>query len=87
MAKLYGGGVDEIKQSEGTNGAVSGDSVETETGWRYSKEVVAFLRKRGAKIGELHHSIEGDWAAYRTDGEMSPADQDDSEESVFFSGK
>ena len=37
-------------------------------GWRDAREVVQFLRKRGAKIGDLGCNIEGHWAA-ASDGE------------------
>lgn len=32
-------------------------------GWRDAREVVQFLRDKGAKIGELGRKVEGDWAA------------------------
>lgn len=40
-----------------------------EPGWRDAREVVRFLRARGAKIADLDHRIEGDWAALSSEGE------------------
>lgn len=84
LVRAYGGGINEAKVEESLNGVSEGDSVVTglaPLGWRYAREVVAFLRKRGAKIRELHRSVEGDWAAYPTDGELSPAEYEDREDS------
>ncbi|KAI0047908.1 glycerol-3-phosphate-acyltransferase [Auriscalpium vulgare] len=55
-----------------SNGAVvpSPDPV----GWRNAKEVVQFLRERGAKVASLGRGIEGDWAALNSDGELSQAE-------------
>lgn len=38
-------------------------------GWRDAREVIKFLRDRGAKIGDLGDKVEGDWAAVSSDGE------------------
>jgi len=43
-------------------------------GWRHAKEVVSFLKKRGAKVASLQHDIEGEWAALNSDGEVSLVD-------------
>ncbi|KAF8507482.1 glycerol-3-phosphate-acyltransferase [Hysterangium stoloniferum] len=37
--------------------------------WRDAREVISFLRARGARIGELKHRVEGDWAAVNSEGE------------------
>ncbi|KAI0743633.1 glycerol-3-phosphate-acyltransferase [Daedaleopsis nitida] len=39
------------------------------TGWRNAREVVSFLRARGAKFRALESPAEGDWAALSSDGE------------------
>ena len=38
-------------------------------GWRSVREVITFLRARGAKFRSLEARIEGDWAALSSDGE------------------
>ena len=45
---------------------------EQPVGWRLAKEVIFFLRRRGAKVASLQHGIEGEWAALSSDGEASP---------------
>lgn len=46
------------------------DGESSEKGWRYSKEVVGFLRQRGAKIPTLGNEvINGAWAALSSEGE------------------
>lgn len=46
------------------------DGESSEKGWRYSKEVVGFLRQRGAKIPTLGNKvINGAWAALSSEGE------------------
>ncbi|KAH7916613.1 hypothetical protein BJ138DRAFT_1139465 [Hygrophoropsis aurantiaca] len=73
LAKLYGW-VDDVKPSidgVGENGAA--DEV---AGWRSTKEVIAFLRKRGAKIATLEHGIQGDWAAALSSEEEGTAGDD-----------
>ena len=49
------------------------------TGWRSAHEVVAFLRARGAKVASLVRSVEGEWAALNSDGELSSTEVYDSE--------
>jgi hypothetical protein len=55
-------------------------------GWRRAKEVVSFLRKRGAKVASLQHGIEGEWAALSSDGEASPigGSETSRDEDMFF---
>jgi len=58
LARLFG------QVTDGEN------SEKTEKGWRYSKEVVGFLRQRGAKIPTLGNGvINGAWAALSSEGE------------------
>lgn len=73
LARLYGGTIDvAVVAHEPTS---EGVAVRREvTGWRSAREVVAFLRQRGAKIASLEHEIEGDWAALSSDGEGDSSD-------------
>jgi glycerol-3-phosphate O-acyltransferase/dihydroxyacetone phosphate acyltransferase len=58
LARLFG----HVTDGESSEGA--------EKGWRYSKEVVGFLRQRGAKIPTLGNEvINGAWAALSSEGE------------------
>ncbi|KAF8893430.1 hypothetical protein BD779DRAFT_1609793 [Infundibulicybe gibba] len=44
-------------------------------GWRTAGEIVSFLRKRGANIPTTGHGlIEGEWAALSSEGEETPAE-------------
>ncbi|THH14024.1 hypothetical protein EW146_g6264 [Bondarzewia mesenterica] len=86
LACAHGGGVDDPQAAEAqqTEGGVVPPS--EPVGWRYAREVVAFLRKRGAKVATLERGIEAEWAALNSDGEMSPAeDGEDRAELVFLS--
>ena len=40
-------------------------------GWRHAREVLSFLRERGAKVASLQRGIEGEWAALNSDAETS----------------
>jgi glycerol-3-phosphate O-acyltransferase/dihydroxyacetone phosphate acyltransferase len=60
LALAHGGGID------GGHGPNPEDGPQ---GWRYGKEVVEFLRKRGAKIHRLKEPTAGDWAANTSDEE------------------
>ena len=63
-------GQEQEREREGTEGE------ERLVGWRTAKEVVGFLRKRGAKIPMLGRRIEGEWAA------LSPDDSEDDDGGV-----
>ncbi|EIW63578.1 glycerol-3-phosphate-acyltransferase [Trametes versicolor FP-101664 SS1] len=69
LARAYGGSVDTPAAPAPTADGVQ--TVPEPTGWRSAREVVAFLRKRGAKITTLEDRVEGDWAALSSDGEDS----------------
>lgn len=74
LAKLYGW-VDKVDES--VVKAETDDGVQAPTeplGWRRAREVLGFLRKRGAKVASLQHGIEGEWAALSSDGELSPGE-------------
>lgn len=61
LARAYGGGM--IVHKDGTG-------VEDLEGWRYVREVVEFLRSRGARIPMSDDiRIEGEWAALSSEGE------------------
>lgn len=80
LARAYGGWVDEPEPKPSSQETQDGLGVEMEPqGWRSAREVVEFLRKRGAKIASLTHGIEGEWAAF-SEEEGSPAE--DSEAGV-----
>lgn len=43
--------------------------IDEPAGWRSAREVLAFLRQRGAKTGGMERRVEGDWAAVSSEGE------------------
>ncbi|KAF9227110.1 hypothetical protein BS17DRAFT_800227 [Gyrodon lividus] len=57
LARRFGW-VDEVK----VEGEGQGEEIEIQ-GYRRAKEVIAFLRLRGAKIATLERAIEGDWGS------------------------
>ncbi|PCH35853.1 acyltransferase [Wolfiporia cocos MD-104 SS10] len=61
LARAYGGQVEEVLPQIDTPEGV--EAMLEPVGWRSAREVVAFLRQRGAKIAALEDRIEGDWAA------------------------
>ena len=69
LARAYGGGV----EAQSTPDLVTADGVDAPVepvGWRHAREVVSFLRKRGARIAQLAERVEGDWAALSSEGEQ-----------------
>ncbi|KAH9932642.1 glycerol-3-phosphate-acyltransferase [Fomitopsis serialis] len=69
LAHAHGGGVDphphpDLSTAEGV------EALMEPIGWRYAREVVSFLRKRGARIAQLEERVEGDWAALSSEGEQ-----------------
>lgn len=82
LARAFGGSVDAPDVSDPAHSTESGvEAVAEPQGWRGAREVVAFLRARGAKITTLERRVEGDWAALSSDGEGSES------EGVSFSEK
>jgi glycerol-3-phosphate O-acyltransferase/dihydroxyacetone phosphate acyltransferase len=68
LARMYGDpNIDDERQNDATHEGE--DLGEKPMGWRSAKEVVAFLRKRGAKIPTLGRRIEDEWAALSSEGE------------------
>lgn len=68
LVRAYGGTLD---SRTGALTLEGGDIViEEPAGWRSAREVLDFLKKRGAKIGGLEREFEGEWAAaLSSDGE------------------
>jgi glycerol-3-phosphate O-acyltransferase / dihydroxyacetone phosphate acyltransferase len=48
---------------------------QTEQGYRHAKEVMAFLRKRGAKIQHLEKGMNSDWVAAVASDTDTPAEE------------
>ncbi|EPS94226.1 acyltransferase [Fomitopsis schrenkii] len=78
LARAYGGSVEQdLANAEGA------DTLLEPVGWRYAREVVGFLRKRGARVAQLQERVEGDWAALSSEGDqdsdtvMMDAEKDD----------
>lgn len=69
LARAFGGVVDPV--AEGEEGL--GDEPQ---GWRSAREVVAFLRARGAKIAQLEDKVPGEWAAVSSEGEGEGTESD-----------
>jgi glycerol-3-phosphate O-acyltransferase/dihydroxyacetone phosphate acyltransferase len=78
LARRHAGRVEAIPEDEQV-----GDGVERETerGYRAAREVLAYLRSRGAKIATLERQIEGSWGALSS-GDDTPA-ATDTEEPVW----
>lgn len=89
LAWAYGGGVEDPSALESQSVESAVVPPRNSAGWRRAREVITFLRKRGAKITALERGIEADWAALNSDGEMSPSedaeDAEDRDEIVFVS--
>ena len=67
LARRFGW-VDEVKvKMEGEGQGEGPVEVELE-GFRYAREVMSFLRSRGAKIATLEREIEGGWAVSEEEG-------------------
>jgi len=68
LARVYGW-VD-----EGDDATTGVDVPKESLGWRHTREVVSFLRHRGAKVASLQRGIEAEWVALGSDGETFPVD-------------
>ncbi|KDQ55712.1 hypothetical protein JAAARDRAFT_195538 [Jaapia argillacea MUCL 33604] len=90
LVKIYGGRLDNPSPTPsafsstvhlGNGGPVATpEGVLTEkgaTGWRSTREVLQFLRSRGAKIGGLEKGFEGEWAAFSSGELSSPGEESD----------
>jgi glycerol-3-phosphate O-acyltransferase/dihydroxyacetone phosphate acyltransferase len=71
LARIYGGHVDVAETRSRASSGSSAEVTETKAeGWRSASEVVAFLKKRGAKIPSLMQGeLLDDWAAMSSEGE------------------
>ncbi|CCA73592.1 related to glycerol-3-phosphate-acyltransferase-Laccaria bicolor [Serendipita indica DSM 11827] len=79
MAKTYGGGLDSLFTVGGGDIETVSGGVEAElnpTGWRNGKEVVAYLKSKGAMVGKLLREGESgeqpyQWDVLSSEGELS----------------
>jgi len=58
--------------------------VDEPTGWRTARDVVGFLRAKGALIGGLEKMVEGQWAAVSSDGEGTEDGEGSGREDLVF---
>ncbi|OSC96560.1 glycerol-3-phosphate-acyltransferase [Trametes coccinea BRFM310] len=72
LARAFGGQVEVPEPQRETKEGV--ETVAEPLGWRSAREVVSFLRSRGAKITALEDRVQGDWAALSSDGESYDSD-------------
>src|SRR5262245_1956551 len=74
LARRFGGWVEKRQVDHATN-----DGVEQEVqlqGWRSAREVISFLKKRGAKIARLELPVKGNWAALGSDNDLAAGSED-----------
>ncbi|KAI0075672.1 hypothetical protein K474DRAFT_1624234 [Panus rudis PR-1116 ss-1] len=71
LVRIFGGELDPPSTSTGTTQATGEgvDAMEEPAGWRNAREVLSFLRSKGAKIGSLEDRVAGQWAAVSSEGE------------------
>ncbi|KAI0338250.1 glycerol-3-phosphate-acyltransferase [Trametopsis cervina] len=81
LALKYGGVLDAkpsaalLSPTTIVEGEDTGADVEEPAGWRSAREVISFLRKRGAKITTLKDDVSGAWAAaLSSDNDVSDSD-------------
>ncbi|KAH9859064.1 glycerol-3-phosphate-acyltransferase [Lenzites betulinus] len=65
LARLYGGHIETVSAPVGEDGLPAPEPA----AWRSAREVLAFLKARGAKIAALGDRVDGDWAALSSDGD------------------
>ena len=53
-------------------------------GWRDAREVIRFLRKRGARISGVDDRVEGEWAAASSEGEGDMQHDGDNDKNVVW---
>lgn len=84
LARAFGGSVIPQKMTEAGN--EDGGNSDGDEGYRAVKEVVAFLRLKGANIPTLRHGkFEGDWAAaLSSEGEDSSWTPGDEKEDLVW---
>lgn len=81
LARAHGGKVEDIPEGEAVEGELVAGVKVTQRGLRSAKEVVNYLRNKGARITTLERQIEGGWGALSS-GEQTPA-EDEKEEPVW----
>lgn len=86
LALAHGGFVDgDASRSASVASASEGvGEVEEPRGWRNAKEVITYLRERGAKVGQLKDRVAGEWAAVSSDGEGEGTDLDSGAEDLVW---
>lgn len=67
LAQAYGGRLEERSGLQDTPDGVY--MCPEPRAWRDGREVVQFLRDRGARIGDLGRKVEGEWAAANSEGD------------------
>ncbi|OSX65691.1 hypothetical protein POSPLADRAFT_1052363 [Postia placenta MAD-698-R-SB12] len=66
LARAFGGQVEEAPMQDTDEGV---EALFELIGWRSAREVVAYLRARGARIAALEERVKADWAAVSSEGE------------------
>ncbi|KAG1739316.1 hypothetical protein EDB19DRAFT_1895530 [Suillus lakei] len=82
LAKRFGWVEENSSTSSADNGG-DGDALPDAKGYRQAREVIAFLRARGAKIATLDRKIEGDWAL-SSDEEGTAGESEKDEEDLVW---
>ena len=78
MAAEFGGGQESLFVQPSGRDSTDGSEVDLNpSGWRYGKEVIAYLESKGAKVCEFIGEQEGgtemyEWEALRNNGASSP---------------
>lgn len=80
LARAYGGVEPQPAQDLDTTEDVLLETV----GWRHAREVVDFLRKRGARVAQLEERVEGDWAALSSEGDQDSDSVDAEKDDLVF---
>ncbi|KZT04264.1 glycerol-3-phosphate-acyltransferase [Laetiporus sulphureus 93-53] len=84
LARAYGGVVEENTDTGLVDTAEGVEALLEPVAWRSAREVVAFLRQRGARIAALEDRIEGDWAALSSEGDSDAAVGSERDEDVVW---
>lgn len=82
LAKRFGWVEENSPTSLADDGGDS-DPVTDARGYRRAREVIAFLRSRGAKIATLDRKIEGDWALSSDEDGTAGESEKDEEDLVW----
>lgn len=84
LARAHGGSVDPAPGACADAAAEGVGEVDALRGWRDAREVVAFLRGRGARIAQLRDKVAGEWAAQSSDAEVETTDVDSGVEDLVW---